>query len=111
MSTHERVLTPTQMREATRDQPSQLRGAGDADDFSFGAQPQQVSGEFGDAILRVSDLVDKYWNGSKSLLKNIRFKSLTHSLPCYCSDWRAFTWLCMFASRSVGFAPGRRATQ
>ena len=25
-------------------------------------------------IVRVSELVDKYWNGSKSLLKNQRFK-------------------------------------
>ena len=77
LSTHERVLTPTQTREELARQHSHtsLRssGGGDADDVTM--QSLHVAGDFSDAILRVSDLVDKYWNGSKSLLKNIRFKS------------------------------------
>ena len=41
-----------------------------------GNQPQaEMPGDFGEAIYKVSDLVDKYWNGSKSLLKSVRFKS------------------------------------
>ena len=37
-----------------------------------------MPGDFGEAIGRISELVDKYWNGSKSLLKNVRFKSKLH---------------------------------
>ena len=39
-------------------------------------EDEPLSGEFGEFIHRVSDLVDKYWNGSKSLMKNPRFKCM-----------------------------------
>jgi hypothetical protein len=31
--------------------------------------------EYESVIIKFSELADKYWNGSKSLLKNKRFKS------------------------------------
>ena len=34
----------------------------------------ELGGEFGDVIMKVSALVDKYWTGSRSLLRNQRFK-------------------------------------
>ena len=33
-------------------------------------------GEYSDAIERISNLVDRYWNGSKSLIGNLKFRGM-----------------------------------
>ena len=37
-------------------------------------------GEYSDIIERISDLVDRYWNGSKSLIGNLKFRGINESL-------------------------------
>jgi len=37
------------------------------------------SSQDADFVLRFSELADRYWNGSKSLLRNQRFKSQHHA--------------------------------
>ncbi len=36
---------------------------------------EDVMGEYSDTIEQISDIVDRYWNGSKSLLSNYPFRS------------------------------------
>ena len=37
-------------------------------------------GEYSDIIERISDLVDRYWNGSRSLIGNLKFRGMNESL-------------------------------
>ena len=75
-------------------------------------QSLHVAGDFSDAILRVSDLVDKYWNGSKSLLKNIRFKS-QYKAPHLFDVYLLFetNLMSVFIYRPVGESSGWRPTE
>jgi len=52
-----------------------------------------------DLLLRFSELADRYWNGSKSLLKNQQFKSQHHH-DYFCSLVYA---LCMFWPHGFSF--------
>ena len=79
--TQERGRQQQQMNNSNNEQRSRPTDAAGqppdhhARDSETAPSPVHVPGDVGEVIGHVSDLVDKYWNGSKSLLKSVRFKS------------------------------------
>ena len=55
--------------------PAMASSTSETDDSIVSQLEPQLDAETSSFIIRVSELADKYWNGSKSLLKNPRFKS------------------------------------
>ncbi len=50
-------------------------------DVDYNAQGDASSlGEYSDVMRKLSDLVDRYWNGSKSLLNNLKFRGRVNNL-------------------------------
>ena len=76
MQTHEEVRASGLQSPPSRVYPSYHQHADKYQDPGHGSS----LGEYSDIIERISDLVDRYWNGSKSLIGNLKFRGMNESL-------------------------------
>ena len=76
MQTHEEVRAPALQSVPSGGHPSYQQHAALHQDPAHGSS----LGEYSDIIERISDLVDRYWNGSKSLIGNLKFRGMNESL-------------------------------
>ena len=76
MQMHEEVRASGLQSVPSGDHPSYQQHAALHQDPVHGSS----LGEYSDIIERISDLVDRYWNGSKSLIGNLKFRGMNYSL-------------------------------